>query len=287
MLDGGTRGLIGPASGKDMIMARLTQVPDSNADAETSHIFEAIRAKIGKVHAGGRPGDDCRACHGGEQSGDDDSLETDGKNACDQSRIGQVCGLANVGEECGGDESGRPGAAPAAGRARAAAAATSTAAVPAVAEQPSAGASEGVTATVPSPAPTRSQRGSGGDATVTLCHSRTRDLPAITRSADILVAAIGQPKFVTAEMVKPGAVVVDERDVRDGEAVGVGRADGQQQGRQKGEGKAHDRIIAGTPAQTEYRFIGMKRLTKPDRAGKLPGIHRDRLRDRPEDAGAT
>jgi methylenetetrahydrofolate dehydrogenase (NADP+)/methenyltetrahydrofolate cyclohydrolase len=54
-----------------------------------------------------------------------------------------------------------------------------------------------------------SQRGPGGDATVTLCHSRTRDLPAITRSADILVVAIGRPKFVTAEMVKPGAVVVD------------------------------------------------------------------------------
>jgi methylenetetrahydrofolate dehydrogenase (NADP+)/methenyltetrahydrofolate cyclohydrolase len=54
-----------------------------------------------------------------------------------------------------------------------------------------------------------SQRGPGGDATVTLCHSRTRDLPSVTRAADILVAAIGRPKFVTAEMVKPGAVVVD------------------------------------------------------------------------------
>lgn len=54
-----------------------------------------------------------------------------------------------------------------------------------------------------------SQRGPGGDATVTLCHSRTHDLPAVTRLADILVAAIGQPKFVTADMVKPGAVVVD------------------------------------------------------------------------------
>jgi methylenetetrahydrofolate dehydrogenase (NADP+)/methenyltetrahydrofolate cyclohydrolase len=54
-----------------------------------------------------------------------------------------------------------------------------------------------------------SQRGAGGDATVTLCHSRTRDLPAVTRLADILIAAIGQPKFVTADMVKPGAVVID------------------------------------------------------------------------------
>src|SRR6476659_7645588 len=54
-----------------------------------------------------------------------------------------------------------------------------------------------------------SQRGPGGEATVTLCHSRTRDLPAVTRLADILIAAIGRPKFVTAEMVSPGAAVVD------------------------------------------------------------------------------
>jgi methylenetetrahydrofolate dehydrogenase (NADP+)/methenyltetrahydrofolate cyclohydrolase len=44
---------------------------------------------------------------------------------------------------------------------------------------------------------------------VTVCHSRTRDLPAVTRSADILIAAIGKPEFVTAEMVRPGAVVID------------------------------------------------------------------------------
>ncbi len=53
------------------------------------------------------------------------------------------------------------------------------------------------------------QRGAGADATVTVCHSKTRNLPEITRQADILIVAIGQPKFVTAEMVKPGAVVVD------------------------------------------------------------------------------
>ena len=47
------------------------------------------------------------------------------------------------------------------------------------------------------------------DATVTICHSKTVDLPAVTREADILVAAIGRPRFVTADMVKPGAVVVD------------------------------------------------------------------------------
>jgi len=53
------------------------------------------------------------------------------------------------------------------------------------------------------------QRGAGGDATVTVCHSRTRHLPDVTRQADILIAAIGQPKFITAEMVKPGAAVID------------------------------------------------------------------------------
>ena len=47
------------------------------------------------------------------------------------------------------------------------------------------------------------------NATVTICHSKTRDLPAITRQADILVAAIGRPGFITPEMVKPGATLVD------------------------------------------------------------------------------
>ena len=52
-------------------------------------------------------------------------------------------------------------------------------------------------------------RGRGGDATVTICHSRTPDLGAVTRAADILIVAIGQARRVTADMVKPGAVVVD------------------------------------------------------------------------------
>ena len=46
-------------------------------------------------------------------------------------------------------------------------------------------------------------------ATVTICHSRTRDLPAVASTADILVAAIGRPGFVTADFVKPGATVID------------------------------------------------------------------------------
>ena len=48
------------------------------------------------------------------------------------------------------------------------------------------------------------QKGPGGDATVTVCHSRSRDLPSITRAADILIVAIGRANFVTADMVKPG-----------------------------------------------------------------------------------
>jgi methylenetetrahydrofolate dehydrogenase (NADP+)/methenyltetrahydrofolate cyclohydrolase len=54
------------------------------------------------------------------------------------------------------------------------------------------------------------------NATVTICHSKTRDLGAMTRQADILVAAIGRPGFITAEMVKPGATLID---------VGINRID--------------------------------------------------------------
>ena len=60
------------------------------------------------------------------------------------------------------------------------------------------------------------QQGPGGDATVTVCHSRTKDLPAVVRSADIVIAAIGKAEFVTADMVRDGAVVID---------VGINRVD--------------------------------------------------------------
>ena len=53
-------------------------------------------------------------------------------------------------------------------------------------------------------------------ATVTVCHSRTRDLPAVTRAADVLVAAVGRSEMITGDMVKPGATVID---------VGVNRTD--------------------------------------------------------------
>ncbi len=53
------------------------------------------------------------------------------------------------------------------------------------------------------------QKGLGGDATVTICHSRTENLPDVVREADIVIAAIGKAEFVTADMIKPGAVVID------------------------------------------------------------------------------
>jgi len=58
----------------------------------------------------------------------------------------------------------------------------------------------------------------GANATVTVCHSRTQNLAEITRQADILVAAVGRANFVTADMVKPGAAVID---------VGINRVDGK------------------------------------------------------------
>lgn len=53
------------------------------------------------------------------------------------------------------------------------------------------------------------QRKAWANATVTICHSQTANLPALTRQADVLIAAIGKAEFVTADMVKPGAVVID------------------------------------------------------------------------------
>ena len=55
-----------------------------------------------------------------------------------------------------------------------------------------------------------------GNATVTMCHSKTKNLKEITQTADIIIAAIGRPKYVTADMVKPGAIIID---------VGINRID--------------------------------------------------------------
>jgi len=62
------------------------------------------------------------------------------------------------------------------------------------------------------------QKGAAANATVTVCHSRTKNLVEICKQADILIAAIGKANFVTADMVKPGAVVID---------VGINRVDGK------------------------------------------------------------
>lgn len=53
------------------------------------------------------------------------------------------------------------------------------------------------------------QKGYPGNATVTVCHSATKDLKEISKEADIIIAALGQPGFVTADMVKPGATIID------------------------------------------------------------------------------
>jgi methylenetetrahydrofolate dehydrogenase (NADP+)/methenyltetrahydrofolate cyclohydrolase len=53
------------------------------------------------------------------------------------------------------------------------------------------------------------QKAEGANATVTVCHSRTKNLADVTRQGDILIAAMGVPEFVKADMIKPGAVVID------------------------------------------------------------------------------
>ncbi len=72
------------------------------------------------------------------------------------------------------------------------------------------------------------QKKTGANGTVTICHSATANLPGITRQADVLIAAIGRPEFVTADMVKPGVVVID---------VGINR-------------------VADTSKKTGYRLVG-------------------------------
>lgn len=76
--------------------------------------------------------------------------------------------------------------------------------------------------------------GPGGNATVTVCHSRTRDIGSVTRGADILIVAMGKPEFVTGAMIKPGAVVID---------VGVNR-------------------VADPSTRTGYRLVGDVKFTE-------------------------
>ncbi|HEY6190189.1 MAG TPA: bifunctional 5,10-methylenetetrahydrofolate dehydrogenase/5,10-methenyltetrahydrofolate cyclohydrolase [Pyrinomonadaceae bacterium] len=84
------------------------------------------------------------------------------------------------------------------------------------------------------------------DATVTICHSRTRDLASITRRADILVAAIGRPAFIRAEHIKPGATVID---------VGINRVSDEAQVREWFDAEEADRRL-GVISRRGYTIVG-------------------------------
>jgi methylenetetrahydrofolate dehydrogenase (NADP+)/methenyltetrahydrofolate cyclohydrolase len=83
------------------------------------------------------------------------------------------------------------------------------------------------------------------DATVTICHSRTRNLPEVTREADILIAAIGRPAFIRAEHIKQGAIVVD---------VGMNKVTSEEEARSLFGPEAEKRIA--TIAKRGYTLIG-------------------------------
>ena len=68
------------------------------------------------------------------------------------------------------------------------------------------------------------QKSAGANATVTVCHSRSKDIASLTRLADVVVVAIGKPRFLTADMVRPGAVVIDVGINREGDRL-VGDVD--------------------------------------------------------------
>ncbi|MCC6547168.1 bifunctional methylenetetrahydrofolate dehydrogenase/methenyltetrahydrofolate cyclohydrolase FolD [Candidatus Sumerlaeota bacterium] len=85
-----------------------------------------------------------------------------------------------------------------------------------------------------------SQKGPAGDATVCIAHSRTRNLADLCRRADILVAAIGRPNFVTGDMIKPGAVVID---------VGINRID-------DASSKSGSRIVGDVDFEAAKKIAG-------------------------------
>ncbi len=115
------------------------------------------------------------------------------------------------------------------------------------------------------------RKGRGGNATVTVCHSRTRDLGAVTRLADILIVAIGIPEFIRGDMIRPGAVVID---------VGVNRVDDPT--REKGyrlvgdvafeEAKEVASAITPVPGGVGPMTITMLMSNTVDAAVRLAGI---------------
>lgn len=109
------------------------------------------------------------------------------------------------------------------------------------------------------------QKARGADATVTVCHSRTRDIGAVTRQADVVVVAIGQARFLKADMVRPGAVVVD---------VGMNKADGKLVGDVDFEAVApRASAIAPVPGGVGPMTITML-LSNTVRAAQLQTRHR-------------
>lgn len=102
------------------------------------------------------------------------------------------------------------------------------------------------------------------DATVTICHSKTQDLPAITSRADILIAAIGRPGFIRAEHIKKGATVID---------VGINKVTGEEEARELFGEEAEKRLKAIT--ERGYTLVGDVHPREADRvAGKrtpVPG----------------
>lgn len=107
------------------------------------------------------------------------------------------------------------------------------------------------------------------DATVTVCHSRTRDLAEVTRQADILVAAIGKPGFITGEHIKPGATVID---------VGINRITDAEQARALFGAEADERIeavkkrgytLVGDVHPAEAEAVAGRRTPVPGGVGPL------------------
>ena len=119
------------------------------------------------------------------------------------------------------------------------------------------------------------QKRKGANATVTICHTGTRDLAQFTRQADILVAAMGAPRVITADMVRPGAVVID---------VGVNRVE---------DAEPQERLPPGGRRGLRARGRGggghhaRARRRRADDRGHAAGQHRDRRRGPDAEKEAT
>lgn len=96
------------------------------------------------------------------------------------------------------------------------------------------------------------------DATVTVCHSRTRDLPSVTNRADILIAAIGRPGFIRAEHIKPGATVID---------VGINRVEDEEMARELFGDESEKRIV--TIRRRGYTLVGDVHPVEADRVAGI------------------